>query len=126
MSALCPQQKTLGKGPRRIGPVPVKILVLVAVASVVLVHLTIAKAGQVSGSLGTDGFIGPLTTDGSPHLGEVAPTMHGQIWGFVVTQVDDAENIGSFRRQQTVSYFLITRFSSASNRAWPRRLSRST
>jgi hypothetical protein len=63
------------------------------------IDVTIARAGQVTGALEQDGFVGQVTKDGRLQLGEVAFDLKRQSWGFVATQVDDPENIVSFRRQ---------------------------
>jgi hypothetical protein len=63
------------------------------------IDITIVKAGGVSGSLDQDAFLGKVSKDGRLHLGDVAYTMKRQSWGFMATQVNDPEDIVSFRRQ---------------------------
>lgn len=61
--------------------------------------ITINKTGGVTGTLDQDEFTGKVSKDGRLHLGDAAFKMKQQSWGFVATQVDDSENIVSFRRQ---------------------------
>ena len=63
------------------------------------IDITIVRAGGVSGSLDQDAFLGKVSKDGRLHLGDVAYTMKRQSWGFMATQVNDPEDIVSFRRQ---------------------------
>lgn len=54
----------------------------------------------MTGTLDQDPFTGKVSKDGRPYLGDAAFKMKQQSWGVVATQVDDPENIVSFRRQQ--------------------------
>jgi len=64
------------------------------------IDITIKQAGAVTGTLDQDPFTGKVSKDGRPYLGDAAFKMKQQSWGVVATQVDDPENIVSFRRQQ--------------------------